>query len=176
MPERLTDRAVAAFRHPGGSELGGPVRTLNASAFSVRVYASGVKSFTFDWSEHGRVRRRHHRPRAPAWTIGAARLHATKLRMKADVGESVAAQRGTRVEDLAEQWRGVVDLTRRPSTAKSYGRLLDSHVIPAFGKGEPKAITRNAVELWHAKIAQTTPTEANRALAILSAFLSWCGT
>jgi integrase len=64
-------------------------------------------------------------------------------------------------------------VTRRPSTAKSYCRLIDSHIIPHFGKGEPKSITRNAIEQWHGQIAKRTPLEANRALATLSAFLSW---
>ena len=128
--------------------------------------------FVFDWRDDGRQRRVQIGAH-PAWTIGKAREHATRMRRKVDVGESVVAQRGSRVADLAEQWRGVVDLTRRPSTARSYGRLLDSHIIPRFGKGEPKAITRNAIELWHGEIAQRTPFEANRALAALSAFLSW---
>ena len=56
---------------------------------------------------------------------------------------------------------------------QSYGRLIDSHIIPHFGKGEPRAITRNAIEQWHGEIAQRTPLAANRALATLSAFLSW---
>jgi len=168
MPERLTDRAIAAMRPRDGqyhfdSEVPG---------LGVRVYPSGRKALFFDWRDNGRQRRVQIGTH-PAWTIGKAREHATRMRRKVDVGESVGAQRGSRVADLAEQWRAVVDLTRRPSTARSYGRLLDSHIVPRFGKGEPKAITRNAIELWHGEIAQRTPFEANRALAVLSAFLSW---
>ena len=90
------------------------------------------------------------------------------MRLKADIGESVAPRRGGRVADLVEQWRAVVKLTRRPSTAQELGRLLDAHIIPHFGKGEPKAITRNAIEQWHGEIAQRAPIAANRALATLS--------
>ena len=95
------------------------------------------------------------------------------MRLKADTGETVTPGRGGRVADLIEQWKDVVRLTRRPSTAKSYCRLIDSHIVPHFGKGEPRAITRNAIEQWHGKIAERTPIEANRALATLSAFMSW---
>ena len=56
---------------------------------------------------------------------------------------------------------------------RGYNRLLDRHILAAFGKSEPRAITRNAIETWHAELAQRTPIEANRALAVLSAFLSW---
>jgi integrase len=138
------------------------------------VYATGRKVFIFDWRERvsGRQRRvtlgRH-----PAWTIGKAREHAGKLRLKADVGEAVAPRQGLKVADLAEKWRAVVELTRRPSTAKSYLRLLDNVILPRFGRGEPAAITRNALEAWHGEVAQTRPIEANRALAVLSSFLSW---
>ena len=38
----------------------------------------------------------------------------------------------------------------------------------------PRALTRNGIIAWHAGIAQRTPVDANRALAVLSAFLSWC--
>ena len=42
------------------------------------------------------------------------------MRLKADTGETVAPGRGGRVADLIEQWRDVVKLTRRPSTANGY--------------------------------------------------------
>ncbi len=126
----------------------------------------------FRWRDAGRERLKTIGA-FPAWTIGKARDHTRRLRLKADIGETIAPQRGSRVEDLAERWRAVVDLTRRPRTAASYAQLLDAHILPRFGKGEPKEITRNAIELWHGEIAKRTPGAANRAIAVLSAFLSW---
>jgi integrase len=169
MAERLTDRAIAGLKPSDTSVL---YFDSEISGLAVRVYPSGRKVFVFDWRDNGRQRRvtigQH-----PTWTIGKARTHASRMRLKADTGETITPGRGSRVADLIEQWRAVVKLTRRPSTAKSYCRLIDSHIIPHFGKGEPKAITRNAIEQWHGEIAKRTPLEANRALATLSAFLSW---
>jgi integrase len=169
MAERLTDRGVAALKAADTSVL---YFDTEVSGLAVRVYPTGRKVFVFDWRDNGRQRRatigQH-----PAWTVGKARTHASRMRLKADTGETVAPGRGGRIADLIEQWRAIVKLTRRPSTTKSYCRLIDSHIIPHFGKGEPKAITRNAIEHWHGGIAQRTPLEANRALATLSAFLSW---
>ena len=170
MAERLTDRGIAALKPAADSSL--YHFDSEVSGLAVRVYPSGRKVFVFDWRDNGRQRRvtigQH-----PAWTIGKARTHAGRLRLKADVGETITPGRGSRVADLIEQWRAVVKLTRRPSTAKSYCRLIDSHIVPHFGKGEPKSITRNGVEQWHGQIAKRTPLEANRALATLSAFMSW---
>jgi len=167
--ERLTDRGIAALKPAGKSYL---IFDSEVSGLALKIYQSGRKSFVFDWRQHGRQRRvtigRH-----PAWTIGKARIHASRLRLKADTGEIVAPERGGRVADLLEQWRATVRLTRRPNTVKSYNQMIDGHILPTFGRDDPKAITRNRVEAWHGTIAQATTVTANRALATLSAFLGW---
>jgi integrase len=95
------------------------------------------------------------------------------MRLKADTGESVAPARGMRLVDLIEQWRCSVKLTRRRNTFNSYSRLIDCHIVPQFGNVDPRGLTRNAVEAWHSRLAQRIPVDANRALAVLSVFLSW---
>ena len=169
MAERLTDCGIAALK-PSDTSL--YYFDSEVSGLALRIYPTGRKTFVFDWRQDGRQRRATI-GQFPAWTIGKARVHASRMRLKADTGEVVTPGRGGRVSDLIEQWKDVVRLTRRPSTAKSYCRLIDSHIIPHFGKGEPKSITRNAIEQWHGQIAKRTPLEANRALATLSAFMSW---
>ena len=130
MADRLTDRGIAALKPSANSVYH---FDTEVSGLAVRVYPSGIKSFIFDWRHHGRQRRitigQH-----PAWTIGKARTHASRLRLKADTGEVVAVQRGERVAALVEAWKATVRLTRRPNTVLSYCRLIDSHIIPAFGK------------------------------------------
>jgi integrase len=169
MAERLTDRGIAALKPADTSVL---FFDSEVSGLAVRVYPSGRKVFVFDWRDNGRQRRvtigQH-----PAWTVGKARTHASRMRLKADTGETVAPGRGGRVADLIEQWRAVVKLTRRPGTATGYCHAIDRHILPAFGKLEPRAISRNAIEQWHGEIAQRTPIQANRSLGVLSAFLSW---
>jgi integrase len=51
--------------------------------------------------------------------------------------------------------------------------MIDRHILPAFGKDEPRAISRNRVEVWHGGMAERTPINANRALGVLSSFMSW---
>lgn len=170
MPERLTDRGIAALK----PSRDGSVYHFDSevSGLAVRIYPSGVKAFVFDWREHGR-QRRITIGRFPTWTIGKARAHTGKMRLKADVGEAVAPGRGGRLADLIGEWLGVVRLTRRTYTARNYSRLINAHILPAFGASEPRTLTRNGIEAWHGAIAQRVPVDANRALATLSSFLSW---
>ena len=169
MAERLTDRGITALKATDTSVL---YFDSEVSGLAVRVYPTGRRVFVFDWRENGKQRRKTIGA-FPSWSIGKARTHASRMRLKADTGEVVAPSRGGKVADLVEQWRAVVKLTRRPGTAAGYCHMMDNHILPAFGKLEPKAITRNAIEVWHGEMAQRTPINANRALAVLSAFLSW---
>ena len=169
MAERLTDRGIAALKASDTSIL---LFDSEVSGLALRIYPSGRKVFVFDWRDNGK-QRRITIGQFPAWTIGKARAHASRLRLKADVGETIAPGRGGKVADLIEQWRAVVQLTRRPGTANGYCHMIDNHIIPAFGKEEPKAITRNRIEVWHGRMAERTPINANRALGVLSSFMSW---
>jgi integrase len=166
---RLTDRGIAALKPTDASVL---YFDSEVPGLAVRVYSSGKKSFVFDWREDGR-QRRVVIGSPPTWTIGKARIHAGRMRLKADTGEAVAPGRGDRVADLIEAWKQVVAVTRRPGTAISYGKSIDSHIVPHFGKADPRTITRNRIVAWHGELAQTKPVAANRALATLSAFLTW---
>jgi integrase len=166
---RLTDRGIAALKLSDD----GPYHfDSEVNGLALKVYPSGRKVFVFDWRENGRQRRatlgQH-----PAWTIGKARTHASKMRLKADTGEVVTPARGERVTDLAEQWCEVVKLTRRPGTAVGYSLAINNYIVPTFGKMEPRAITRNMIEVWHGKNAQDAPIQANRSLGVLSAFMTW---
>jgi integrase len=171
MPTRLTDRFIRAIRpskvikYVFDSEVGG---------LAIRIYPSPStrRTFIFDYRQDYR-QRRVTIGQFPAWTIGKARAHASKLRVRVDSGENVVPERGQRVADLIETWRETVRLTRRPGTAAGYRRLIAAHILPAFGKDMPAAITRNRVELWHGRIAEATPIHANRALGTLSAFMGW---
>jgi hypothetical protein len=169
MAERLTDRGIAALKPAEKPYL---VFDSEVNGLAVRVYPSGIKRFVFDWRQGGK-QRRITLGSYPAWTIGKARAAASKLRLKADAGESIAPARGERVGDLIEAWFGTVRLTRRPGTAVGYRLAVDNYILPSFGRHEPRAVGRNVVEAWHAGIAQTTPIQANRCLGVLSSFMSW---
>ena len=61
----------------------------------------------------------------------------------------------------AEQWLAQRDL--KPSTREHYRKLLDQHLLPAFGPTALAAITPESVRSWHAGIG-TQDTDAASAL------------
>jgi integrase len=107
------------------------------------------------------------------WTPDQARAEARRLLALVALGKDPA---GTKAEtkvaptvaDLAERFLAEhAEAKRKTSTAREYRRLLDHVVLPALGKRRVADIVRQDVaRLHHARRA--TPTEANRALAVLS--------
>ena len=170
MSKRLTDREIAKLEPATDPyfEFDSEVTGL-----AVKVAPSGLRSFTFDWSEPGKPRRRKTIGQFPVWTIGKARIAASKMRLRADAGEKVVRAKSERIADLAVDWRAVVKLTRRPGTAVQYGVALDNYILPSFGRLTPRDLNTNAIEAWHGGIAQTVPIQANRSLGTLSTFCSF---
>jgi integrase len=121
------------------------------------------------------------------WRDPAGRERAKTFRRKLDaerhlIGVEDAKLRGayidprlgkTRFEEVAERWWATT-AGLRPGTRMTYRRLLDGHVLPAFG-GRPLAgIDRLAVAEWvGAMLANgVTPGRARDAYRICSAILA----
>lgn len=58
--------------------------------------------------------------------------------------------------DYAEQWMARRELKDR--TREHYRKLLDQHLLPAFGSLPLASITSQDVRAWHAKFGTKTPT------------------
>jgi integrase len=58
--------------------------------------------------------------------------------------------------DYAEGWLAQRELKDR--TRQHYRKLLDQHLIPAFGTTALRGITADQIRAWHAGIGKTTPT------------------
>ena len=100
-------------------------------------------------------------------------MRRRELRRRADAGEPVVKVKGRVAGEFLDLWLPTVELTRRPGTVKKYLEHVERFIAPEFARDEPRAITRNRIEAWHGRIGKKTPKQANRALATLSAFLSW---
>jgi integrase len=107
------------------------------------------------------------------WTPETARTEARRLLGAIAVGADPAADRSARKEaptvaDLAAHFLAQhVEAKRKVRTAREYRRLIENVILPALGRKRVADVTRSDVaRLHHAR--RTTPTEANRALALLS--------
>ena len=61
---------------------------------------------------------------------------------------------------------------RKASTRAEYERLIAKHVVPTLGQVLVRNVTHGDIERWHLAL-RATPTQGNRALAVLSTLFSW---
>jgi integrase len=176
MRGKITKRAVDALRPtPDGAET--VLWDSELKGFGVRVQRGGAKTYILKYrAGTGRdapLRKltvgRHGSP----WTADEARAEARRLsglaaHGKDPAGARAAARAAPTVADLAQRFLSEhAEAKRKTSTAKEYRRLLDHVVLPAIGRKRVADVTRQDVaRLHHARRA--TPTEANRALAVIS--------
>ena len=120
--ERLTDRRIAALKPAEATSV--LIFDSEVTGLAVRLYPSGMRTFIFDWRDGAGRQRRLSLGRFPAWTVGKARLAASRMRLQADTGEAVAPKKSERVAALLTAWQANVAVTKRASTIKAYTRLI----------------------------------------------------
>jgi integrase len=112
------------------------------------------------------------------WTPEMARAEAKRLLGIVAAGADPAAERSAQkqaptVAELAERFLAEhADAKRKPRTAREYRRLSDSVILPALGQKRVADVTRADVARFHHG-RRATPTEANRALALLSTMFTF---
>lgn len=62
---------------------------------------------------------------------------------------------------------------RKPKTCKHYEDIMKVHVFPVLGKKAVKEITHRDISSLHHKM-HASPYQANRMLAVVSVFYTWC--
>jgi integrase len=112
------------------------------------------------------------------WTPETARAEARRLLGVVAAGKDPAAERSARKEapkvaELAARFLAEhVETKRKPRTAREYRRLTENIILPALGHKRVADVSRaDIARLHHARCA--TPTEANRALALLSTMFTF---
>jgi integrase len=60
----------------------------------------------------------------------------------------------------------------KPNTAKRYRSLFDRFILSHFDRWSVESVTEADVSQWHVGLGNT-PIQANRALSILSSFMTW---
>lgn len=147
----------------------------DVAGFGLRVYPSGKKSFVFDYRMAGR-KRRLTLGQYGSMTMQQARKRARKAKVQVADGIDPREERRRRRErakllrDLAAEYMDEVKAKRKESTVRSYQQLLDTHILPEFGKLQPAAITEDDVRRFH-RARKGTPYAANRALWLLGKLL-----
>lgn len=169
--KREVDRLSGARRRLWDSETVG---------FGVRVNPGGTKSY---FVSYGR-KRRHRTATATIgvhgapWTPETAREEARRLLGLVAGGQDVAGERATLrglptlAEFAARFLAEYAEPYKRPSSVAADRSLLSRVILPRLGSERLDSIARaDVAALHHAR--RDTPTDANRALALLSKMLAW---
>ncbi len=173
-----------------------PVQTLNARAveglkpsskrvdyfdkdlpgFHVRVTPSGVKTFSVMYRHGGRLRRMTIGTYPPL-TLADARDAAREALRKAAKGEDPAAEKKRKRE--AETFSELADeFIERYAKAKKKSwredeRILRIHFLPTLRHIKATEVHRADVRAIVEKMAEETPVQANRALAVIRKLYNW---
>src|SRR5262245_1321825 len=147
--------------------------------FAARRQRSDTVSYVLKYRTSAGQQRWHTIGRHGApWTPETARAEA--LRVLGEVakgadpsGARAAAKAAPTVAELAARFLAEhAEAKRKPRTAREYRRLFEKVILPALGQKRVGDVTRQDIaRLHHGK--RTTPTEANRALALLSVFFTF---
>jgi integrase len=150
----------------------------------VVVYPSGARSYTLRYRQDGILKR----IRLDASTLPAARaewqLHREAIQSGKDPSEAVRLSRVEKrlerdahrkeltVEQLAQDYVSRYAKKRKKSW-RADELILLGKIIPKWGDVKAKEITRRDVVHLLDRIAERTPTHANRILAVLRKMYNW---
>jgi integrase len=174
------ERKRIGLREVRALEPGQIVWDSGLPGFAVRRQQSDAVSYVLKYRTNpGRQQRWHTIGRHGApWTPETARAEA--LRILGEIakgadpaGAKAAAKAAPIVHELAARFIAEhAEAKRKPRTAREYRRLFEKVILPALGQKRVVDVTRQDIaRLHHAK--RSTPTEANRALALLSVLFTF---
>jgi integrase len=186
MPEPFTKKTLDTLAAEARGNPAAKTRCVYDSAvpgFMVRL-RGGRLDFWFSYRRHGRERRVS-LGRYGATTLDGAREAARELYGKVKAGGDPAEERKASRErlatfaelsaaylrDLEERAEGGAKRGRR-STVQEFRRLLEKLILPKLGRLEVAAVGLEHVEGLHRALWKT-PSQANRALTLCSAVLSF---
>lgn len=101
-----------------------------------------------------------------AWTTPTERREAKR---------AASAAGGPTFATFAADWLAARRTARgplKPRTRADYQRLLDRHLLPAFGRRKVRAITAADVTGWYQSLPEDTPTERAHAYQLLRAIMT----
>jgi len=170
--QRLSDFFVQRLK-PGTRDV--KVWDADLPGFGIRVTPKGVKSWIVQFDRGGK------KVNATLGSLetmndGDARKKAKKLRDLHDDGVDILAHLTEKnsakdITSVVKTWEQDYAPNLKPSTVDSYNSVLKTCILPRLGKRLVKDLSLEDVRAFH-KALKDTPTQANRAVAILSRLIT----
>jgi integrase len=145
--------------------------------FGLKITPTGARSYVFQYTKGKRKRRVTIGPHGAPWTPDTARNEA--LQLKGEVargGDPAETRSGYRkaptLAEFADRFlKEHAELKKKPLSVREDRRLLDKLIKPKLGSQKLVDITRADITRFHLQ-HRDTPTQANRALALLSKLMN----
>lgn len=175
----MSERQRIGLREVRAMEPGETLWDATVRGFGARRQTGQAVSYFLKYrNEDGRQRWHSIGRHGGPWTPEMARAEARRLLGAVATGGDPAAERSARKEaptvaELAARFLAEhAEAKRKVRTAREYRRLIEKVILPALGSKRVAEVTRAEVgRLHHAR--RSTPTEANRSLAVLSTLFTF---
>jgi integrase len=145
--------------------------------FGVVAFRNGGKCYIAQYRKDGRSRRTRigeHGRLTPEQARSQARIILGAVESGADpIADRQLARNVRTFSAVANDFLTLHVATKRKGrTGQEYARILAAHVLPEIGSKRVTDVRRNDVERMHGQLA-SSPYQANRALAVVSAVWNW---
>lgn len=146
------------------------------SGFFLRISQDGKKSFGVMYRNGTRLRRMK-LGTYPLMSLGKARRKAAGVLRNAEIGSDPAAEKqedrhAEAFEQVAKEYLEHHAKAKKKSW-KEDERIINSDLLPEFGKRHAKDITRREVRAFLERKSVTAPIMANRVRALLRKIFNW---
>jgi integrase len=173
---RLTNRTIKALRPKADEQY--VCWDSEVHGLGVRVSPAGTKTFLLKYRLHsGRGRWK------TLGRVGDLALPKARKLAKDDIGivarggdplsDKDAARDAVTIATVAERFlKEHVEARRKPATLRSYKQVIEQHIVRVLGSVPIADLTTADAIRLHQRL-QSTPYQANRALAVLSKLVAW---
>ena len=150
-------------------------RGKTVPGFGARVTPAGARSFVLNYRVAGRERRITIGS-FPAWTTGAARKEAARLRTRIDQGEDPLAERhaartAATMRELAERY--IAEHATKKRSRRDDEAMLRQWIVPALGNVKVADLRHADIQRLHRKVTEAgRATRANRIVAVISKMMA----
>ena len=172
---RLTQQIIRDTLSPDK----GRITLTDGRGLQLRITSSGKRTWSLQYRFNGRMLKTTI-GEWPAVSVSDARKLADAERLKLAQGvdpqteKKNAKHKGLSFQSAWEMFDALYISEKKPKTAKEYRRSAQADILPRFKHLALKDVTKADIVALIDSIHKRAPVMANRTLALISKFYSWC--